>query len=54
VVGAWARAEGDALLEDRARLAAHAVALAGAHVAAGTVVGSYAVVEPKRGLTPFR
>jgi carbonic anhydrase/acetyltransferase-like protein (isoleucine patch superfamily) len=54
VVGAWARAEGDARLEDRARLAAHAVALAGAHVGAGAVVGSYAVVEPKRGLTPFR
>jgi acetyltransferase-like isoleucine patch superfamily enzyme len=45
VIGAWARAEGDALLEDRARLAAHAVALAGARVGAGAVVGSYVVVD---------
>jgi carbonic anhydrase/acetyltransferase-like protein (isoleucine patch superfamily) len=45
VVGAWARAERDAHLADRARLAAHAVALAGAHVGAGAVVGSYAVVD---------
>jgi carbonic anhydrase/acetyltransferase-like protein (isoleucine patch superfamily) len=45
VIGAWARAEGDAHLEDRARLAAHAVALAGARVGAGAVIGSYAVVE---------
>jgi len=44
VVGDWARVEGDARLEDRARLAAHAVALSGAHVGAGVVVGSYAVV----------
>ncbi len=33
VVGAWARAEGGARLGDRARLAAHAVALDGARVA---------------------
>jgi acetyltransferase-like isoleucine patch superfamily enzyme len=45
VIGAWARAEGDARLEDRARLAAHAVALAGARVGAGAVIGSYAVVD---------
>jgi carbonic anhydrase/acetyltransferase-like protein (isoleucine patch superfamily) len=44
VIGAWARAEGDATLEDRARLAAHGVALAGARVGAGAVVGSYATV----------
>jgi carbonic anhydrase/acetyltransferase-like protein (isoleucine patch superfamily) len=62
VVGDWARAEGDTRLEDRARLAAHAVALDGARVGAGAVVGSYAVVDGavapgallKRGLTPFR
>jgi carbonic anhydrase/acetyltransferase-like protein (isoleucine patch superfamily) len=45
VVGDWARVEGDAHLEDRSRLSAHAVALAGARVGAGAVVGSYAVVE---------
>jgi carbonic anhydrase/acetyltransferase-like protein (isoleucine patch superfamily) len=45
VIGAWARAEGDAHLEDRSRLAAHAVALAGARVASGVVVASYAVVD---------
>ena len=45
VVGPWARAEGDARLADRARLAAHAVALSGARVGAGAVVASYAVVE---------
>jgi carbonic anhydrase/acetyltransferase-like protein (isoleucine patch superfamily) len=62
VVGDWARAEGDARLEDRARLAAHAVALDGARIGASAVVGSYAVVDGavapgailKRGLTPFR
>jgi carbonic anhydrase/acetyltransferase-like protein (isoleucine patch superfamily) len=64
VVGDWARAEGDAHLEDRARLAAHAVALRGARVGAGAVVGSYAVVDgavargtvvkTEEGLTPFR
>src|SRR5918995_1205419 len=37
VVGDWARAEGDARLEDRARLAAHAVALAGTRMGAGAV-----------------
>jgi acetyltransferase-like isoleucine patch superfamily enzyme len=45
VVGAWAHVEGPARLGDRARLAAHAVALAGAEVGAGAVVASYAVVE---------
>jgi carbonic anhydrase/acetyltransferase-like protein (isoleucine patch superfamily) len=45
VVGEWARAEGDAQLDDRARLAAHAVALTGARVGAGAVVGSYAIVD---------
>ena len=45
VVGDWARAEGDARLEDRARLAAHAVALGGARIGAGAVVPSYAVIE---------
>jgi carbonic anhydrase/acetyltransferase-like protein (isoleucine patch superfamily) len=45
VVGDWARAEGDAQLEDRARLAAHAVALGGARVGAGAIVASYAVVD---------
>jgi carbonic anhydrase/acetyltransferase-like protein (isoleucine patch superfamily) len=45
VVGAWARAEGDAVLGPRARLAAHAVALGGARVAAGELVPAYAVVE---------
>jgi len=45
VVGDWARAEGDAVLADRARLAAHAVALAGARVGAGAVVASYVVVD---------
>jgi carbonic anhydrase/acetyltransferase-like protein (isoleucine patch superfamily) len=45
VVGDWARAEGDARLDDRARLAAHAVALAGARVGRAAVVGSYAVVD---------
>jgi len=45
VIGAWARAEGDAHVEDRARLAAHAVALAGARVGSGAVVASYAVVD---------
>jgi carbonic anhydrase/acetyltransferase-like protein (isoleucine patch superfamily) len=44
VIGPWARADGDARLEDRARLAAHAVALSGARVAAGAVVPSYAVI----------
>ena len=50
VVGAWARAEGDAVLGPRARLAAHAVALRGARVAAGELVPAYAVVEraPRR------
>ena len=48
VVGDWARAEGDARLEDRARLAAHAVALSGARVGAGgVVVPSYAVIAPE-------
>ena len=45
VVGAWARVEGKALLEDRARLAAHAVALSGARIGRGAVVGSYTVVD---------
>ena len=45
VVGDWARAEGDAQLGDRARLAAHAVALAGARIGAGAVVPSYAVID---------
>ena len=45
VVGDWARLEGGAVLEDRARLAAHAVALSGARVGSGAVVGSYAVVD---------
>jgi carbonic anhydrase/acetyltransferase-like protein (isoleucine patch superfamily) len=45
VVGDWARMEGDARLEDRARLAAHAVALDGARIGRGAVVGSYAVVD---------
>jgi carbonic anhydrase/acetyltransferase-like protein (isoleucine patch superfamily) len=45
VVGDWARVEGSAVLEDRARLSAHAVALTGAHVRRGAVVGSYAVVD---------
>lgn len=45
VVGDWARAEGDAVLGDRARLAAHAVALAGARVGPGAVVASYVVIE---------
>jgi carbonic anhydrase/acetyltransferase-like protein (isoleucine patch superfamily) len=45
VVGAWARVEGEALLEDRARLAAHAVALSGARIGRGAVVGSYTVVD---------
>jgi carbonic anhydrase/acetyltransferase-like protein (isoleucine patch superfamily) len=45
VVGEWARVEGAATLEDRARLAAHAVALTGARVGRGAVIGSYAVVE---------
>jgi len=45
VVGDWARVEGDARLDDRARLAAHAVALAGTRVGRGGVVGSYAVVD---------
>jgi UDP-3-O-[3-hydroxymyristoyl] glucosamine N-acyltransferase len=45
VIGDWARVEGDAQLEDRARLAAHAVALAGARLGAGAVAGSYAVVD---------
>jgi len=66
VVGDWARAEGAARLDDRTRLAAHAVALTGAHVGAGAVVGSYSVVdgpiapgavvagEPKRRQPPFR
>ena len=44
VVGDWARVEGDAVLEDRARLAAHAVALHGARVGAGAVVGGYVIV----------
>jgi len=45
VVGDWARVEGTARLGDRARLAAHAVALTGAQVGAGAVVGSYTVVD---------
>jgi carbonic anhydrase/acetyltransferase-like protein (isoleucine patch superfamily) len=45
VVGDWARAEGDARLDDRARLAAHAVALAGARIGTGALIGSYAVVD---------
>jgi acetyltransferase-like isoleucine patch superfamily enzyme len=45
VVGDWARAEGDAHFEDRARLSAHAVALAGARVGEGAIIGSYAVVD---------
>jgi carbonic anhydrase/acetyltransferase-like protein (isoleucine patch superfamily) len=45
VVGDWALVEGSARLDDRARLAAHAVALDGAHVGRGAVVGSYAVVD---------
>ncbi len=45
VIGDWARVEGDAQLEPRARLAAHAVALDGARVGAGAVIGSYAVVD---------
>jgi UDP-3-O-[3-hydroxymyristoyl] glucosamine N-acyltransferase len=45
VVGAWARVEGPARLDDRARLAAHAVALGGARVGRAAVVGSYAVVD---------
>jgi carbonic anhydrase/acetyltransferase-like protein (isoleucine patch superfamily) len=45
VVGDWARVEGDARLEDRARLAAHAVALPGARIGRGAVVGSYAVLD---------
>jgi UDP-3-O-[3-hydroxymyristoyl] glucosamine N-acyltransferase len=45
VIGDWARAEGDAVLDDRARLAAHAVALAGARVGRGAVVASYVVVD---------
>jgi carbonic anhydrase/acetyltransferase-like protein (isoleucine patch superfamily) len=45
VIGAWARAEGAARLEDRARLAAHAVALTGARVGVGAVIGSYATVD---------
>jgi carbonic anhydrase/acetyltransferase-like protein (isoleucine patch superfamily) len=45
VVGDWARVEGDAVLEDRSRLAAHAVALAGARVGRGAVVGSYDVID---------
>jgi carbonic anhydrase/acetyltransferase-like protein (isoleucine patch superfamily) len=52
VVGDWARVEGTAVLEDRSRLAAHAVALSGACVRRGAVVGSYEVVdgavEPRR------
>jgi carbonic anhydrase/acetyltransferase-like protein (isoleucine patch superfamily) len=45
VIGDWARAEGSARLDDRARLAAHAIALTRAHVGAGAVVASYAVVD---------
>ena len=45
VVGDWARAEGNAVLADRSRLAAHAVALNGARVGAGAVVASYVVVD---------
>jgi UDP-3-O-[3-hydroxymyristoyl] glucosamine N-acyltransferase len=45
VIGAWARAEGDARLEDRARLGAHAVASAGARIGAGAVIASYALVD---------
>ncbi len=45
VVGDWARVEGSAVLHDRARLAAHAVALTGARIGRGAVVGSYAVVD---------
>jgi carbonic anhydrase/acetyltransferase-like protein (isoleucine patch superfamily) len=45
VVGDWARVEGDARLEDRARLAAHAVALSGARIGRAAVVGSYTVVD---------
>ena len=45
VIGDWAHAEGDARLEARSRLAAHAVALSGAHVGAGAVVGSYSVID---------
>ena len=45
VVGAWARLEGSARMDERARLAAHAVALSGARVGRGAVVGSYAVVD---------
>jgi acetyltransferase-like isoleucine patch superfamily enzyme len=45
VIGDWARVEGDAQLEDRARLAAHAVALTGARIGRAAVVGSYAVVD---------
>jgi UDP-3-O-[3-hydroxymyristoyl] glucosamine N-acyltransferase len=45
VVGDWARVEGSAVLEDRSRLAAHAVALSGARVRRGAVVGSYEVVD---------
>jgi len=44
VVGAWAHVEGPATLGERARLAAHAVALRGADVGPGAVIGSYAVV----------
>jgi carbonic anhydrase/acetyltransferase-like protein (isoleucine patch superfamily) len=47
VVGDWALVEGSARLDDRARLAAHAVALDGAHIRRGEVVGSYAVVSQK-------
>ena len=45
VVGAWALLEGSARLDDRARLAAHAVAHSGAHVGRGGVIASYAVVD---------
>ena len=46
VVGAWARLEGSARMDDRARLtAARAVAHTGARVGRGAVVGSYAVVD---------
>jgi carbonic anhydrase/acetyltransferase-like protein (isoleucine patch superfamily) len=45
VVGDWARVEGSAVLEDRARLSAHAAALSGARVGRGAVIGSYAVVD---------
>jgi carbonic anhydrase/acetyltransferase-like protein (isoleucine patch superfamily) len=48
VVGDWARLEGDARLGDRARLAAHAVALRGAEIDAGTVVPSFVTVEEAR------